>query len=103
MSAVDMANEWIKGYDDAKGNYTPEGGRLMRDFKLILKDLLVELKNDELKRVKESQRLARGLKAVNSYRAVQRIVNIDEAAQVSVMLNDHCTVPHHERDEWEQF
>ncbi len=96
MSAASMIEDKICQREDAAGNHIDT--RLMRDYRLFLESVSFELE-------KEYHRLARGLKAVNSFRIVENMENkrIMEVEQVKEMNLDHNTTEHHQYDEFEQY
>lgn len=80
MNAAQMVSAKIEQLDDAKGNHSDT--RLMRDITLFLESVSIQMEKDD-------QRLAKGLKQVNSFRVVEnmankRIIELEEIKEMNL-------------------
>jgi hypothetical protein len=102
MKAAEMIESELVEYEDAKGNYTASSGALVRRFRGFLEQLALTLEKDEHRAAKEVSKQRLEIKVLTEL-AADRIVSVEEAAQISVVNNDHNTVNDHRYDEHEQL
>ena len=87
---IERASKWNKELI----HHTEDERELIRRFICQLDELLEKDINDR-------RQFVRGAKAINAFQVVERME--EENKQIIKMDVDHNTVPHVDRDEWEQF